>query len=111
MMDSLPPNLAAPNQQKRGFILSQTMKHVLQTTEHVDGCRCDYSVHGGRGGELLPSPCKLRWATLHYQNGTFTPSVTDNPMLRYTWDSAYAAEQQRPLYEQALNLSFTVQRL
>ena len=93
-MDSLPPNLAAPNQQKRGFILSQTMKHVLQTTTHVDGCRCGYSVHGGRGGitndgklqhEPLPTPCKHRWATLNYHAGTFTPSVTDNPMLRYTW--------------------------
>lgn len=57
------------------------MKHVLQTTE-----------------------APPRWTT---QLRIGVPSLTSNPNLRYTYETAAHAENQRPLYERALGVPLT----
>jgi hypothetical protein len=49
---------------------------------------------------------KYLWVT---QRRIGVPSLTDNIHLRYTWPSAEAAEQQRPLYESALKCQLEVE--
>jgi hypothetical protein len=61
------------------------MKYVLECTSYA-----------------LSPPC---WAT---QLRIGVPSLTHNPNLRYTYETAEHAENQRPLYEQALNVTLIV---